>query len=270
VCLVRTRRVVATRVPTGRDVGSGHRGLRAAIRWHYMVRSVQRFEVSPQPLYGAAHTAFAVAVRSAEGRLVGGSAGVFDTAPRLPRCCRMRFNGRTRAGTGGLLGWFLDREEHLSARIRGGMASRGSVGSKRMRALAMRASLRIGQEYHRWAPSATRAIGNSRVWAGMVVLMPIGTVTQQGAARPALTPRPAARQAHGYHDSIEFATFAVGEKWYALPTANVSEDVDARAVQSLPRRRVGCAGISCSGGGPNSCRDLDRLLVRRHRHGLAW
>jgi chemotaxis signal transduction protein len=97
-----------------------------------------------------------------------------------------------------------------------------------------------------------------------VVLMPIGTIAPQGASRSALTHRPAARQEASKQDSVEFATFAVGENWYALPTANVIEAVDARALQSLPKTEPWCAGYLMFGGEPIVVADTARLLGTAH------
>jgi chemotaxis signal transduction protein len=97
-----------------------------------------------------------------------------------------------------------------------------------------------------------------------VVLMPLGTVAPQGASRTALTHRPAARQESGKQDSVEFATFAVGENWYALPTANVIEAVDARSLQSLPKAQPWCAGYLMFGGEPIVVADAARLLGTTH------
>jgi chemotaxis signal transduction protein len=97
--------------------------------------------------------------------------------------------------------------------------------------------------------------------------MPIGTVPQQGASRSALTHRPAARQErqeHGKQDSIEFATFAVGENWYAIPTANVIEAVDAGSLQSLPKTEPWCAGYLMFADEPIVVADTARLLGTTH------
>jgi chemotaxis signal transduction protein len=59
---------------------------------------------------------------------------------------------------------------------------------------------------------------------------------------------------------VEFATFAVGENWYALPTANVIEAVDARSLQSLPKTEPWCAGYLMFGGEPIVVADTARLL----------
>jgi chemotaxis signal transduction protein len=64
----------------------------------------------------------------------------------------------------------------------------------------------------------------------------------------------------GRQDTVELATFAVGDSWYALPTANVIEAVDARSLQSLPKTQAWCAGYLMFAGEPIVVADLARLL----------
>jgi chemotaxis signal transduction protein len=121
--------------------------------------------------------------------------------------------------------------------------------------------MRLGDEYH--AVGARRDTGY-REFEGLggyaVVLMPLGRISHQGAARHALSQRPATRPDSGKQDTVELATFAVGENWYALPTAHVIEAVDARSLQSLPKTEVWCAGYLMFAGEPMMVADMARLL----------
>jgi chemotaxis signal transduction protein len=54
--------------------------------------------------------------------------------------------------------------------------------------------------------------------------------------------------------------FAAGNSWYALPTVNVIEAVDARALQTLPTVERWCAGYLMFAGEPIAVADLSRLL----------
>ena len=74
------------------------------------------------------------------------------------------------------------------------------------------------------------------------------------------TQRAASRQENVKQDTVEFATFAVGENWYALPTGNVIEAVDARSLQSLPKTESWCAGYLMFCGEPIVVADMARLL----------
>jgi chemotaxis signal transduction protein len=68
------------------------------------------------------------------------------------------------------------------------------------------------------------------------------------------------RQDNGKQDTVEFATFSVGENWFALPTADVIEAVDGRTLQSLPKTHAWCAGYLMLGGEPIGVADMARLL----------
>ncbi|MFL6603107.1 MAG: chemotaxis protein CheW [Steroidobacteraceae bacterium] len=223
--------------------------------------SVSQFR--PSPLYGGRPTLiFAAAVRSAEGRCVGGIAVVFDTAPQLAAMLQDAIpkdeGGEAQAGC---IALFLDRELNILA-CTDPVVDTTKLGWVREIAHAGDARIvRLGNEYH--SVGAKRDAGY-REFEGLggyaVVLMPIGTVAQQGAGRAALTHRPAARQEHGKQDGVEFATFAVGENWYALPASNVIEAVDARSLQSLPKTQAWCAGYLMFGDEPIVIADTARLL----------
>src|SRR6202022_2978565 len=191
----------------------------------------QAYSVSqyrPSPLYGGRSTLiFAAAVRSAEGRCVGGIAIVFDTAPQLAAMLQDAVpkdeRGQAQAGCVAL---FLDRELNMLSCTDPALDTAGlDLAWLRETARAGDARiLRIGNEYH---SVGTQRDTGYREFEGLggyaVVLMLLGTVAPQSASRTAQTHRPAARQESSKHDSVEFATFAVGENWYALPTANVIE-----------------------------------------------
>jgi len=225
--------------------------------------SVSQFR--PSPLYAGRSTlTFAAAIRSGEGRCVGGIAVVFDTAPQLAAMLQDAIpkdeSGQAQAGCVTL---FLDRELNLLSCTDPALDTAGlDLAWLRETARGGDARiLRIGNEYH--SVGAKRDTGY-REFEGLggyaVVLMPLGTVAQQGASRSALTHRPAARQENTKQDSVEFATFAVGENWYALPTANVIEAVDARSLQSLPKTEPWCAGYLMFGGEPIVVADTACLL----------
>jgi chemotaxis signal transduction protein len=125
---------------------------------------------------------------------------------------------------------------------------------------------RCGDQYH--------AIGSKpdtgyREYPGLggyaVVLTPIGAVPQKrSTGRGALPQRTANRQDSIKEDVLEFATFAVGENWYATPTANVVEAIDSDALQTLPTGETWCAGYLMFRGEPIVVADMARLLGVAH------
>src|SRR5262249_11019939 len=87
--------------------------------------------------------------------------------------------------------------------------------------------IRVGDNYHAIGVKPDKGY---REYSGLggygVVLIPIGKVLERRASRCELPQRAATRHESGKHDVREFATFAAGDSWYALPTANVIEAVD--------------------------------------------
>jgi chemotaxis signal transduction protein len=230
------------------------------------VSATQSCSVSPfrpSPLYDGRPTyIFAAGIRSAEGRCLGGIAVVFDTAPQLAAMLQDAIpkdeSGQAQAGCVAL---FLDRELRVLActnpAIEVSKLEWIRDGARTGEARVMR----IGDEYH---SVGSRRDSGYREFEGLggyaVVLMPLGQIAQRSASRRALASRPSARQDSSKQDTVEFATFAVGESWYALPTANVIEAVDARSLQSLPKTRAWCAGYLMFAGEPIVVADMARLL----------
>ena len=220
-------------------------------------------EFRPSPLYDGRPTyIFAAAIRGAGGRSSGGIAVVFDTAPQLSAMLQDSIpkddSGQPQAGCAAV---FLDRDLRILA------CSNPAIDVARLEWVreSVRTGeaqvMRIGDEYH--SVGAKRDTGY-REYEGLggyaVVLMPLGRISQQTATRRLLTQRAAARHEGARQEMVELATFAVGENWYALPTAHVIEAVDARSLQSLPKTQSWCAGYLMFGGEPIVVADTARLL----------
>jgi chemotaxis signal transduction protein len=222
-------------------------------------------EFKSSPLYAGRPTfTFAAAVRSSDGRSVGGIAVVFDTEPQLAAMLSDAIpkdeQGQAQSGCVAL---FLDRELNVLSCTDADL-NVAEVDFSWLKETAREGAacvLRIGNDYH--CVGVKRDTGY-REFEGLgghaVVLMPIGTVTQQSATRAALVPRATGRQEASKQDSVEFATFGVGENWYALPTGAVVEAIDARSLQSLPKTEYWCAGYLMFGGDPIVVADMARLL----------
>lgn len=230
------------------------------------VSGTQAYSVSPfrpSPLYGGRPTfIFAAGIRSAQGRCLGGIAVVFDTAPQLAAMLQDAIpkdeSGKPQAGCVAL---FLDRQMRVLACTDPALEVSKLEWIRDSSRTGEARVMRIGDEYH--SVGVKRDTGY-REFEGLggyaVVLMPLGQISRQAAARTALAPRPPARQDSGKQDTVELATFAVGDSWYALPTANVIEAVDARSLQSLPKTQAWCAGYLMFAGEPIVVADMARLL----------
>ena len=220
-------------------------------------------EFRPRPLYDGRPTyIFAAAIRGAGGRSSGGIAVVFDTAPQLAAMLQDSIpkddSGKPQAGC---VAMFLDRELRILASSNPAVDVTGLQWVRESARTGAAQVMRIGDEYH--SVGAKRDSGY-REYEGLggyaVVLMPLGRVSEQAATRRLLTQRPAARQEGARQELVELATFAVGENWYALPTAHVVEAVDARSLQSLPKTQSWCAGYLMFAGEPIVVADMARLL----------
>jgi chemotaxis signal transduction protein len=73
-------------------------------------------------------------------------------------------------------------------------------------------------------------------------------------------PQRASTSRSGKQDIREFATFATGDSWYGLPTANVIQAVDPRSLQTLPTAEYWCAGYLMFDGEPVAVADLAKVL----------
>ena len=229
--------------------------------------SVSGFEASV--LYDNRPTwIFAAPVRSAQGRVVGAVAVVFDTAPQLAAMLQDALPRDERGQTLlGCVAMYLDRELRV-------IASSSPVDANAQVVDWIRESstrsgtarvVRVGETY--------QAVGvqpdtGYREYPGVggyaVVLIPIGKVAQhRGPVRGEL-PQRASTSKSGKQDIREFATFGAGDSWYALPTANVIQAVDPRALQQLPTAEYWCAGYLMFNGEPIAVADLAKVLGHSH------
>ncbi|HEY6922178.1 MAG TPA: chemotaxis protein CheW, partial [Steroidobacteraceae bacterium] len=223
--------------------------------------SVSAFE--PSALYGNRPTyIFGGAVRGAQGRIIGGVAVVFDTAPQLAAMLKDSLprdeHGQPLPGCAAL---FLDRDLRVIATSDGDvkeldlewLREAGKQGHARV--------VRVGDNYH---AVGVKPDTGYREYPGLggygVVMIPIGKVLERHAARCDLPQRATTRSESGKQDVREFATFAAGDSWYALPTGNVIEAVDARTLQTLPTAEYWCAGYIMFAGEPIAVADLAKVL----------
>ena len=225
--------------------------------------SVSGFE--PSALYDGRPTwIFAAAVRAPQGGVVGAVAVIFDMAPQLTAMLQDSLPRDERGNAlPGCIAMFLDRDLRVIASNTAIDADTLGLGWIREAARSGAARVvRVGDAYH---AIGTKRDTGYREYPGVdghaVVLIPIGKVEQQRrVARGELPQRASTRSESGKQDILEFATFAAGDSWYALPTANVIEAVDPRALQTLPTVEQWCAGFLMFAGEPIAVADLTRVL----------
>jgi len=224
--------------------------------------SVSAFE--PSALYDNRPTyIFGGAIRGLHGRVVGGVAVVFDTAPQLAAMLKDSLP-RDEQGNPlpGCVAMFLDRNLRLVATS--GEIDANELDFEWIREVGKQGQARVvrsGDNYH---AIGVKPDSGYREYTGLggygVVMIPIGKVLERRAPRCDLPQRAGTRHESGKHDVREFATFAAGDSWYALPTANVIEAVDARALQTLPTAEYWCAGYLMFAGEPIAVADLTKVL----------
>jgi chemotaxis signal transduction protein len=225
--------------------------------------SVSAFE--PSALYENRSTwVFAAPVRSAQGRVVGAVAVIFDTTPQLAAMLQDSLPRDERGkALPGSVAMFLDRELRVIASSSTVGADTLALGWIRETAKSGAARVvRVGDAYH---AIGTKPDGGYREYLGLgghaVVLIPIGKVGEhRKIGRGELPQRASTRSEASKQDILEFATFATGSSWFALPTANVIEAVDPRAMQSLPTAEQWCAGYLMFAGEPIAVANLTRVL----------
>jgi chemotaxis signal transduction protein len=225
--------------------------------------SVSAFE--PSALYENRPTwVFAAPVRSGATGVVGAVAVIFDTAPQLAAMLQDALP-RDESGNAlpGSIAMFLDRDLRVIASTAAVDADRLALGWIRETGKSGAARVvRVGDAYH---AIGTKPDSGYREYSGVgghaVVLIPIGKVSQKAkVGRGELPQRGSTRSEGSKQDIREFATFAAGSSWFALPTANVIEAVDPRALQTLPTAERWCAGYLMFAGEPIAVADLTRVL----------
>jgi chemotaxis signal transduction protein len=224
--------------------------------------SVSGFE--PCALYENRPTwVFAAPVRSAQG-VVGAVAVIFDTTKQLAAMLQDSLPRDERGkALPGSVAMFLDRELRVIASSGTAGADTLALGWIRETAKSGAARVvRVGDTYH---AIGAKPDGGYREYRGVggyaVVLIPIGKVgKRQKVARGALAQRASTRSEGSKQDILEFATFAAGSNWFALPTANVIEAVDPRSMQTLPTAEQWCAGYLMFAGEPIAVANLTKVL----------
>jgi chemotaxis signal transduction protein len=229
--------------------------------------STQSYSVSefaPSVLYeGTPGLIYAAAVRSPEGRTVGVVGVVFDTAPQLRAMLRDALP-RDAAGEPlpGCVAAFLDSRLQLMAATVPDFQLDG-LDLEWVRRVARDGDARVVRIGLRYFAVGVRPDTGYREYRGIggcaVTLIPVGEVPHRRAAQQIPEAR-IARVSGTKRDLAEFATFAIGESWYALPAFHVIEAIDAKGLQPLPSRQSWCAGLIMFEGEPIAAADVGALL----------
>jgi chemotaxis signal transduction protein len=258
VLLDSERRVVATSRPddghlSGMTMDADWAGVAGAQGY-----SVSGFEASV--LYDNRPTwIFAAPVKSEQGQVVGAVAVVFDSGPQLAAMLQDALPRDERGhALPGCDAMFLDRQGRVVASSSGSTEAYTAAAESGMSGARV---VKVGEIYQ---AVGVQPDAGYREYPGLggcaVVSIPIGKVAEhQGAVRGGL-PQWASTARSSKQDILEFATFAAGDSWYGLPTANVVEAADARALQTLPTAEYWCAGYLMFGGEPIAVADLAKVL----------
>lgn len=195
---------------------------------------------APTGLYKHRHTyIYGAAVRSPDQkRVVGGIGIVFDSEPQFAAMLRDALprdvNGEILPGC---LGIFADAEQRVIAAtdkyLPGErLALDAAFFSPPGEGMANIAAL-DGQYY----AVGARACQGYREYPGVgavaLVLIPLGAVSQNKAKAPPPA-RPANQRRHAGGDTVDVATFSLGEHWYGLRSEHVAEAVDSQGLVKVP------------------------------------
>jgi chemotaxis signal transduction protein len=231
------------------------------------LRDSQAFCVSdfaPSALYDNQHTLiFGAALRSHQGRTLGGIAIVFDSRPQL---LAMLQDALPRDDTGkpleGCIGVFLDANRRVLAAT--AMYEPGAeVDLPRDLLLAQKTAAATVIEhrgtYYAAAACATPGYREyDRVRVTAIVLIPLGPSTSAlRASNKVFTGN--SKRRHAGEQVLEIATFACGEQWLGLLRDEVLEAVASTGLRTVPGKPAWHAGLLMYQGDPIPVVDLALL-----------
>jgi len=216
------------------------------------------YDDRPTLIYGAG-------VRSADGRILGGIAIVFDTQPQLTA---MLTDALPRDERGlrleGSVAMFLDSDRRVMCSTDSSIDPQ-ALGLDEILQAEDGGHARVVRLHDTYYALGTKQETGYREYRGTgtlgVVLIPLGAAPERASARrPQLQQRAAERQANMRGDALELATFSVGSSWYAVPTSHIVEATDVQTMQSLPNGSPYCAGYFLFNGEPVVVADLHKML----------
>ena len=226
-------------------------------------------QFAPSALYDGKPTLiYGAAIRSAERRVVGGVAVVFDTAPQLKAMLRDALPRNERGEPlPGCAALFLDRDGNVICSTDAAFEAGAMLKCVQQHAPTDGArAVRVDDKYY---ALGTKRDAGYREYTGIgahaVVALPLGSVSQNaGQVRRPLPQCGAVRTDHARQEVREFTTFAAAGAWYALPTSCVIEAVDAKALKTVATAGAPWAGVILHGTAAVPVVDLATLLQLPH------
>ncbi len=227
-----------TVVAVSRDAHRGLVGQRLDEEWVPRALSItnsQGYVVSdfaPTRLYGGRHTyVYAAAVRDPAGEAaVGGIAIVFDAAPQFDA---MLADALPRDGNGQVVENSFALFTDASGRVLASSSDEFAIGSKFAAATRSGGTriLAIGDRHYAVGAATSAGYREYKCSDGYRndVVALCGFPLGDSAALPAATTRnvaAATSNRRGSGSGVELATFHIGQRWLALPAANVVEAID--------------------------------------------
>jgi chemotaxis signal transduction protein len=221
---------------------------------------------APSVLYGNQPTLiFGAVMRNDNGSTAGGVGIVFDTKVQLELMLRDALP-RTESGEvqAGCIGAFVDAQMQVIAATSDYqpgdklpvpadiLAAHGSMGER---------IVAIDGTYY--AVGATQAAGYREyhgLRASCVIMIPLGRVQNQAAARRHAEMHAVQRRADSRETLLDIATFHSGHQWLGLPREHVLEAVDGARLRPVPGSPPWHAGLLMFRDAPIPVVDVPRLL----------
>lgn len=224
-------------------------------------------DYAPSALYGDRHALiYGAALRTPEGRTVGGIGIVFDAESQ---CRAMLHDALPRSESGeaiaGCIGLFIDRDQRvLSATSSFEPGDRMNLPESFIRNPSSATQLieHNGTYYAAAICSTTGYREYVGIGASAVVLIPLGTRAQ--VARPAMRLVAGQTRRKQTNDQwIEIATFSCNGQWLGLLREEVIEAVDGQSLRAVPGKPRLHAGLLMYQGEPITVVDLAMVTGQR-------
>jgi len=216
------------------------------------------YDNQPTLIYGAA-------IRSEQGRVVGGIGVVFDTTPQLQAILNDALLGRRE----GSVAMFVDKDgQVLSSTGNHAPGEKIELDAELLSpppAGLVRVVAINGMHYVVGAQLTPGYREYPGLNAVALVMIPLGAVNDATVSAPPTRHSMQHQHAPAGTASLELATFWVADQWLGIPLAEVIEAVDTRQLHTLPNKLRGQAGYLMYAGQAVMVADLAALMDRKRR-----